>query len=392
MDEKQQAVLEKTLTEVIEKGLEGVDAQIDAKFKQLMEDHKDAFTVKSDVPKNHKEATSESEKFAKIGAFIRAVKSGETKGMTEGTDSAGGYLVPEEFNAEVIRIAKDYGLAFKFAQRFPMSSDTLNVPVESTSVTVYWPGEATVGTASQPALGNAQLLAKTLMGITVTSNELLSDSKVDVIKYLTTIFAEAMAGEVDNQAFNGTGSPFTGILSDAGVTVVTMASGQDTFAETKLTDLRTLIANIPVSCLPTSAFYMHPLTWGLIQNIQEDSTTVAAINHNPVTVYGPLNIGVGQDEVKMLSPAGYLWGYPVYLSDKIVSTTAVSTKFVVFGSFQKGLFLGDREQMTLDINDKGSVSTTNVWTSNQSAVRVTQRVALKVGLPTAFAALKTAAS
>jgi len=398
MDEKQIAVFEKTLTDLMSKGLEGVEKNlesvIDARFEKFIDEHKAEFKADSGIPKSG--ADHGEQKYAKIGSFLKAMVKGDvaalTKGMTEGTDSAGGYLVPEEFNAEIMRIAQDYGIVAKFAQSFPMSSDTLNVPIESTSVTAYWPGEATAGTATTPALGNAQLLAKDLVGITVASNQLLADSRVDVVKYLMTIFAEAMAGEIDNQAFNGTGSPFTGILVDSGVTTVTMASGQDTFAETKLTDLRTLIANVQTSCLPTSAFYMHRLTWGLIQNIQENSTTVAAIQHNPVSTYQPLNVGNGQGDVGLLQPAGYLWGYPVYLSDKIVSTTAVSTKFVVFGSMKKGLFFGDREQTSMAVSTDAYVGGVDMFGSNQSAVRVTQRVAVKVGLPTAFAVLKTAAS
>lgn len=391
MDEKTLAVVEKTLTDLLSKGLEGVQANLsetlDAKIAKFFEDNK--ITSKG-FPVAEGEATDEGKKYANIGAFIKSVLKGDVqalaKGMTEGTDSAGGYLVPEEFNAEVMRIAADYGLVAKFAQKFSMGTDTLNVPISSGSVSVYWPGEAANGTAVTPTFGNAQLLAKDLVGITISSNQLLADSKVDVIKFLMGIFAEAFAGEIDNQGFNGNGTPFTGIFNDAGVTTVTMASGQDTFAETKLTDLRDLISNVPTSCLPTSAFFMHPLTWGLIQKIQENSQTIAAIQNQLI------NVGVGQSEVGMLRAHGMLWGYPVYLSDKIVSTTAVSTKFIAFGSMQKGLFLGDRAQTTMDISKEATISGVNLFQSNQSAVRLTQRVALKVALPTAFAVLKTAAS
>lgn len=395
MDEKNVKVIEETLTNLLSKSLDGLKGDlntlVEAKFNKFLEENK---LTKSDLaagrlPVNGAEG-QEMTKYQKIGSFIKSVFQRDaallTKGMTEGTDSAGGFLVPEEFHNEVVRLAKDYGLVAKFATRFPMGSDTLNLPAESTSVSVYWPGEATAGTASQPVLANAQLAAKTLVGITVTSNEFLADSKVDVTKYLMGIFAEAFAGEIDNQAFNGTGSPFTGILSDANVNIITMASGQDTFAETKLTDLRDLISNVTKSCLPTSAFYMHPLTWGTIQKIQENSQTIAAIQQQP------LSIGYGADGVGMLKPDGILWGYPVYTSDKIVSTTAVSTKFIAFGSLSKGLFWGDREQSTMKISQDGTVNSVSLFETNQSAVRLTQRVAVKVGLPKAFAVLKTAAS
>jgi HK97 family phage major capsid protein len=392
MDEKDIKVIENTLTELLSKSLDGMkgdlDTLVNAKFQKLLEENK---LTANDLAKGRLPVVAQGEeKFASIGGFIKSVFKKDiaalTKGMTEGTDSEGGFLVPDEFYAEVMRLAKDYGLAMKFATKFNMGSDTLNVPVESTSVTSYWPGEATAITASTPVLANAALQAKTLAGITVTSNELLADSKVDTTKYLMGIFAESFAGEIDNQAFNGTGSPFTGILSDAGVNVVTMATGQETFAETKLTDLRDLISLVPTICLPTSAYFMHPLTWGTIQKIQEGSQTIAVMQAQPV------NIGYGADQVGLLKPAGMLWGYPVFLSDKIVSTTAISTKFVVFGSLSKGLFIGDRQKMTLDTSNQSTVGGVSLFETNQSAVRVTQRVAVKVALPKAFAVLKTAAS
>lgn len=388
-------IIEETLTGLLSKSLDGLKGDlntlVEAKFTKFLEENN---LTKKDFAAGRLPIAgadgAEMTKYQKIGTFIKGVFSKDaavlTKAMSEGTDSAGGFLVPEEFNAEVLRLAKDYGLVAKFATRFPMGSDTLNLPVESTSVSVYWPGEATAGTGSQPVLANAQLLAKTLVGLTVTSNELLADSKVDVVKYLMGIFAEAFAGEIDNQAFNGTGSPFTGILSDANVNIITMASGQDTFAETKLADLRDLISYVPKSCLSTSAYFMHPLTWGTIQKIQENSQTIAAIQQQPI------NVGVGADGQGMLVPDGRLWGYPVYTSDKIVSTTAVSTKFVAFGSLAKGLFWGDREQTSMKISQDGVVNSVSMFETNQSAVRITQRVAVKVGLPKAFAVLKTAAS
>lgn len=386
-------LLEKTLTEVFGKEMGSVKADLEAvieeKFKKFVEENKlDQKNFKNSMFPVAGGEDETKTKYERIGSFVKAVFKKDvealTKAMSEGQDSAGGFLVPPEFVAEVQRIATDYGLARKLGLKLPMGSNELNVPTGAGSVTITFPGEATAGTESSPTFGNVPLLAKTMMGLTVMSNEFLKDSKVDAMKYLMTLIAEEFAGAEDQQAFNGTGAPFTGILVDSGVTVVTMATGKDTFAEAALADYRDLISNVPSSVLPTAAFFMHRLVWGHIQKITENSQSAVAMA-NPVAPVGNM-APVG------IQPAGYLWGFPVYLSDKIVSTTAVSTKFCVFGSMPKGLFFGDRETMTLDISKEGSVGSVNLFTSNQSGVRVTQRLAIKVGLPTAFAALKTAAS
>lgn len=401
MDEAQLKAVETALTEMFSKNVGTIEASLqekmagvlEQKFAEFVEKHGKDLAAKNTLPVAGAAGADRAQKYAVISEFVKNVTKGNmealTKGMTENIDSEGGFLVPEEFHAEVMRISEDFGLVSRFAQMFPMSTDTMNIPVEASSVTVYWNDEAAEVTDSEPSLNNAQLIAKNLTGITVASNQLLADAKVSVTEYLMTLFAEAMAGAIDDQAFNGTGSPFLGILNDPNVASVTMGGGQTTFSSVKLGDLRDLISQVKVSCLPTSAFYMHRTVWGAVQKIQENSQTIAAIQNQL------LNVSVaGADAAGGGRPAGYLWGYPVYLSDKLPATsaTAISTNYIVFGSLKKGLFYGDREQTSMAVSQHASIGGKSMFGSNQSAVRMTQRVAVKIGLPSALVKLKTAAS
>lgn len=370
-----------------------VTEKLDAKMTELGMTREDA--KKGNVPAEFlglsPEEVAKMSKGEKAAKFIKAVFHKDMdslramKALSEGSDSAGGFLVPEEFRSEVWRIANDYGLARKLCTKMPMKRDVLNIPTLTTSVSVYWPGEGAAGTESNPVFGRTRLEAKTCVGLTVLSNELLEDADADIITYLAEIFAEALAGEEDNQLFNGTGSPFTGILQNSSVNIVTMATGQDTFAEVLAGDLRDLISQIKATALPGAGYFMHRLTWGIVQKIQNNSNYVVALQNPMITPASAAEINPN------LLPVGTIWGYPVYLSDQIVSTTAVSTKFIVFGNLRYAWF-GDRKQMTMKISDSATVGSNNVFAENESAVRFTERVAIAVGLPTAFAVLKTAAS
>lgn len=370
-----------------------VSEKLDAKMKELGMSVEDA--KKGNVPAAFlglsPEETAKMTKGERAAKFVKAClhKDMDTlrafKALSEGTDSAGGFLVPEEFRSEVYRIANDYGLARKLCTKIPMKRDVLNMPTLSSSVTVYWPGEGAAGTESNPVFGRTRLEAKTMVGLTVMSNELLEDADVDIISYIAELFAEAMAGEEDNQLFNGTGNPFTGIFNNSSVNVVTMATGQDTFAETLADDLRDLISQVKATALPGAAYFMHRTTWGSVQKIKQNSNHVVALQNPMITPASAAEINPN------LLPVGTIWGYPVYLSDQIVSTTAVSTKFIAFGNLKYAWF-GDRKQMTMKISDSATVGSNNVFAENESAVRFTERVAIAVGLPTAFAVLKTAAS
>lgn len=330
----------------------------------------------------------------KMASFIKAVYNKDSqsliafKALTEGTGSAGGFVVPEEFAAEVNRVVEDFGLVAKLARKFPMKSDTLNVPRLSATVSVTFPGEATAGTASQPTFEQVVLSAKSCVGITPMSNELLADANISVVDLLVELFAEAIAGAQDQQGLAGTGSPFTGILTDSGVTVVTPSNGvgASTFTGAATPDYaRQLISNVKPWALQGAAFIMHRSVWALMQVVKASSGGDYFISAaNPVVV----NNGAQGFPTAM---AGTLWGYPVYLSDKMPSSTATSTKFIIFGNL-KHLYMGERADMAVSIGQEGTVGGVSLFETNMSAVRVVSRFGIAVGLPSAFAVLRTAAS
>lgn len=325
--------------------------------------------------------------------FFKSVMSNDVtalanlKAMNEGTGSAGGFLVPEEFEAMVMRIVEDFGIVRSLSTVIPMTSDTKRVPVLSSSVTVSFPGEATAASESQPVFAEAVLNAKTAVGITPMSNEFLADADVNVVDLLAQLFAERIAYAEDTQGLVGTGSPFTGVLNDTGVTVVTPSIGNSTFTLCSSPDnLRDLITQLKPWALNGAAYFMHPAVWAIVQK-QKNATsgdywiTVANPVIGPNSAANPLG----------LRSVGTIWGYPVYLSEAMPSSTAVSTKYIIFGNLKHAL-LGDRAGITVDITKDATVGSANLFERNMSAIRVTRRFAFTVGLGSAFAVLRTSAS
>ncbi len=332
------------------------------------------------------------EKKERAAEFIKAVfrkdmaTLASLKALSGGIAADGGFQVPEEFAAEINRIAEDFGLIRRFARRLPMGSDTLNVPRLGSSVTVSVPGENTAGVESQPVWENVQLLAKTVVGLTVSSNELLADANISVVDLLAELFAEALAGFEDEQGLAGVGSPFTGVLGDAGVNVQDMPTGKVAFTDVTLDDLRDTIAGIKPLALNGASFTMHRELWSVIQKLKDNDAGYHISAANPVLLPGSTGGAVGGVVV------GSIWGYPVWLSEKMpkLSDSAVSTKFIIFGNYNH-IWFGDRQNITMDISGAATVGSNNTFEQNQSAVRVTERIAIAVGLPDAFSVLKTAA-
>ena len=154
-----------------------------------------------------------------------AVTLAQVKALSEGTGSAGGYLVPDEFRLDVIREAELHGVLRKNAFIFPTTVDTINLNSDAGSVTVAWTGENTQVNASQFTLGQTTMSIKKAAGITAISNELLEDAQFPIVQYLATLFGEKLAEAEDSQGLIGTGSPFTGLIGGlTGINTYTMST------------------------------------------------------------------------------------------------------------------------------------------------------------------------
>lgn len=305
--------------------------------------------------------------------LARAVltKDPSVKAMTEGTDNAGGYLVPDEYVATLIRVIEQYGVARRSATIVPMTRHELNLPSLTAGVTVYWPGEASAITESQPTLGNVGLVAKKLAALVPVSGELMEDSSIALANLLATIVGEAMAAEEDRVAFAGktaANDPFDGILYASGVTSVVMATGDTDFADVNANYLADLAAAVTSGAASGAKFYMHRTVFNVVRKLKDTQNNY---------IYAPAG---------GLQPST-IWGYPFELVEQMpaLSASGVSKPFIAFGNL-RNLVIGDRKRMTVD------ASIHYQFHKDLTYLRFMERIAVRVGVPSAFAVLTTAAA
>lgn len=381
-----ESTLEKHVPEVVGKAVDEKVAEA-IKAAGLDKIDKGQFPGHTSNPANDaKNAKEKALNFFKA-VFSKDTKSLEemgVKAMSEGVDSAGGYLVPEEVLAEIDRVADDYGLIRKLSRRIPMGRDIMNVPTVGTKPSVTWPGEGNAGTASQPVIQNVKLEARTAMGLTPVSNELMADANIGVVDMLVDLFAEELAGAEDNQGLAGVGAPFTGVLNSGEVSSSSAASGNTTIATLDLADLIDAQANLKSTVLSGAVWVFHRAVWAGIKKLQEGSQSL---------------IGFGTTEAVTMktegsnanTPVGFLMGYPVYLSDKMPSAPSAGESYGIFGNFKK-FYFGDRQQVAVSTSEHATIGSTGMFETNSQAVRVIERVALSVGVGEAFNVCKLAAS
>lgn len=134
-----------------------------------------------------------------------------------GTDSEGGYLVPDEFEHTLVQALEDENIFRQMAKIIQTSSGDRKIPVVATKGTASWIDEEGAFTESDDSFGQVSIGAYKLGTLIKVSEELLNDSVFDLESYISTEFARRIGAKEEEAFFtgNGTGKPL-GILATTG--------------------------------------------------------------------------------------------------------------------------------------------------------------------------------
>lgn len=144
-----------------------------------------------------------------------------------GSDSEGGYLVPDEFANTLVQALEEENIFRKIAKVIQTLSGDRKIPVVATKGTANWIDEEGVFNESDDAFSQVSIGAYKLGTLIKVSEELLNDSIFDLESYISTEFARRIGAKEEEAFFTGDGSgkPL-GILAASGgaETGVTAAS------------------------------------------------------------------------------------------------------------------------------------------------------------------------
>lgn len=260
--------------------------------------------------------------------------------MSSGSNSAGGYLVPEEFDNAIVRLVEQYGVFRANCRVMPMMSETLSFPRRTAGVTAYYVQEVPSSiTESSPTLGQAQLVAKVLAVRTLLSRDLVEDAIIDVVNMVTQEIALAFANAEDSAGFLGDGSStYGGIVgvknAVAAGSKYTAATGNTSFATLDNEDFMGMVAKLPRYAIAGAKWYISQAGfWSSMARLQ------TAAGGNTV-----VDLGSG--------PVFQFMGFPVVVSQVLNSTLTTQTStegLAFFGNLQLAATLGSRRGTELQI-------------------------------------------
>lgn len=279
--------------------------------------------------------------------------------LSEGVDADGGYLVPEEFERDIVTALTEENVIRSLAKVITTQHER-KIPVATGHSVAQWTAENAAYAESNPTFGQKQIDAFKLTDLCRVSVELLQDAAFDIEDYLMKEFARAF-GIAEEQAFcvgTGTNQP-TGIFTANGGTVgVTAAATGAVTAD----ELISLVYALKSPYRRNAKFLLNDATISSIRKLKDN---------NGAYLWQP-SVQAGQPD--------RLLGYEIYTSP-YAPVVAAGALAIAFGDF-KNYWIGDRAGRTVQrLNELYA-------TNGQIGYVATERVDGKVILPEGIQLLK----
>lgn len=202
---------------------------------------------------------------------MRSKSSFEIKNaLEEGTDSEGGYLVPDEYEQKLVESLEEENIFRSLANVIQTSSGDRKIPVVATKGTASWVDEEGTIPESDDSFSQVSIGAYKLATLIKVSEELLNDSVFNLESYIATEFGRRI-GNKEEEAFivgDGTGKP-TGILASSGGAQL----GKTTSSTTSITfdDIIDLYYSLSSPYRKNASFIMNDSTVKAIRKLKDGS-------------------------------------------------------------------------------------------------------------------------
>jgi HK97 family phage major capsid protein len=308
-----------------------------------------------------KKDASEMTTSEKVVGFFQALIQKDRialKALSEGTSADGGYLVPDEFRAEVIRDIAEKNFMRGEVRVVPMRRDVMKIPTLESRPKVSWTEENATKSTTTAVFNEAVLTAKKMAAVLYASDELIEDSyDIDVVKLIIELFSEAIGEEEDRVIWrgNGTTQPTGVVVSRAAGNIATRTA----VAGLTYDEIVNLTYDLPAKYHRNAKFWVHRNNIRELRKLKDNN-----------------NLYLWQPSQQAGEPP-LLGGFPV------VEVNDLPEDEIYFGDMKKAYWLGDKGLMAVKI----SQDTETAFTKDQTAIRVVERVAGNVVLTQAVRCL-----
>jgi len=230
-----------------------------------------------------------------------------------GTDTEGGYLVPDEFERTLIEALDEENIFRKLANVISTSSGDRKIPVVASKGTASWIDEEGAIPESDDSFGQVSIGAYKLGTMIKVSEELLNDSVFNLENYIAREFARRIGNKEEDAFFTGDGSGKpTGILAATGGAQIGVTAASATAIT--VDEVLDLFYSLKSPYRNKAVFVMNDATIKAIRKLKDGQGQY-----------------IWQPSLQAGTPDTIL-NRPVYTS-AYVPTIAASAKSIIFGDF-----------------------------------------------------------
>ena len=278
-----------------------------------------------------------------------------------GTDSEGGYLVPDEFERILIESLEEENVFRSIAKVITTSSGDRKIPVVATKGTAFWVDEEGAIPESDDAFGQVSIGAYKLATMIKVSEELLNDNVFNLEAYIAKEFGRRIGAKEEEAFFigDGTGKP-TGIFNATGGAQLGITAASATAIT--IDEVMDLFYSLKSPYRKNAIFVMNDATVKAIRKLKDGSGQY-----------------IWQPSIQAGAPDTIL-NRPVKTS-AYVPTIASGAKSIAFGDFGY-YWVADRQGRSFQRLNELFAAT------GQVGFRATQRVDGKLILPEAIKVLQ----
>ena len=230
-----------------------------------------------------------------------------------GTDSEGGFLVPDEYERTLVEALEEENIFRQLAHVIQTSSGDRKIPVVATKGTASWIDEEGAYPESDDSFGQVSIGAYKLGTMIKVSEELLNDSVFDLENYISREFARRIGAKEEEAFFtgDGTGKPLGILAATGGAQVGVTAGSASTITTDELIDL---FYSLKTPYRRNAVWLLNDATIKLVRKLKDGQGQY---------LWQPSLVSGTPDT---------LLGKPVYTS-AYMPTAAADAKTVAFGDF-----------------------------------------------------------
>lgn len=240
--------------------------------------------------------------------------SGEAyNALQVGTDSEGGYLVPDEFEHTLVKALENANVIRQLATQISTASGDRKIPIVASKGTASWINEEGTIPESDDSFSQVSLGSHKLATLVKVSDELLNDNVFDLETYFAEEFGRRF-GTKEEEGYltgDGSGKPAGILAATGGAQVGVTAASATTITFDEIIDL---YYSLKAAYRPNAVFLANDASIKILRKLKDS---------NGQYIWQP-SVAAGTPDT--------ILNRPVYTSD-FMPTAASGAKTLVFGDF-----------------------------------------------------------